>query len=156
MALMKKSLFSLLLSSPLLIICLITLLTDPVSVSARRVGRSLVQEEVTKISQYNKLEETEIPGEPEEPEIPEEPEEPEDPDEPEEPEIPEKPEVPELPEEPEEPPKESEEGSFEFPSWIPSFPFPGANDGFPKTEKTKPTATTSVSEEASSSSSKKP
>ncbi|CAH8281929.1 unnamed protein product [Eruca vesicaria subsp. sativa] len=131
-------------------------------VFAARVGRSLVQEEVTKISQYNKLEEPEIPGEPEEPEIPgepeepeipEEPEEPEDPDEPEEPEIPEE---PELPEEPEEPPKESEERSFEFPSWIPSFPFPGANGGFPKTEKTKPTATTSVSKEASSGSSKKP
>ncbi|KAJ0266033.1 hypothetical protein HA466_0001020 [Hirschfeldia incana] len=120
---------------------------------AARVGHSLVQEEVTKIPQFKKLEEPEIPEEPEEPEIPEEPEEPEIPEDPEEP------EVPEEPEEPEEPPKESEEGSFEFPSWIPSFPFPGANGGgFPETKKTKPTATktTSVSEEASSGSNKKP
>ncbi|KAL0736247.1 hypothetical protein Bca4012_012457 [Brassica carinata] len=101
---------------------------------AARVGHSLVQEEVTKIPQFKKPEELEIPEEPEEPEIPEEPEEP-----------------------PQE--SEEEEGSFEFPSWIPSFPFPGANGGgFPTNEKTKPTATktTSVSEEASSGSDKKP
>ncbi|KAG2300728.1 hypothetical protein Bca4012_046618 [Brassica carinata] len=103
---------------------------------AARVGHSLVQEEATKIPQYNRLEESE------EPEIPEEPEEPE------------IPEDPEVPEEPEEPPKESEEGSFEFPSWIPSFPFPGTNGGLPKTEKTKPTSV--ISEATSSGSNKKP
>ncbi|KAF3499653.1 hypothetical protein F2Q69_00045167 [Brassica cretica] len=97
---------------------------------AARVGHSLVQEETTKIPQYNRLEESE------------------------EPEIPEEPEVPEEPEEPEEPPKESEEGSFEFPSWIPSFPFPGTNGGLPKTEKTKPTSV--ISEATSSGSNKKP
>ncbi|CAF2354305.1 chloride intracellular channel protein 5-like [Brassica rapa] len=100
---------------------------------AARIGHSLVQEEATKIPQYNRLEESE------EPEIPEEPEEPE---------------IPEDPEEPEEPPKESEEESFEFPSWIPSFPFPGTNGGLPKTEKTKPTSV--ISEETSSGSNKKP
>ncbi|KAH0861253.1 hypothetical protein HID58_089514 [Brassica napus] len=97
---------------------------------AARVGHSLVQEEATKIPQYNRLEESE------------------------EPEIPEDPEVPEEPEEPEELPKESEEGSFEFPSWIPSFPFPGTNGGLPKTEKTKPTSV--ISEATSSGSNKKP
>ncbi|CAH2073411.1 unnamed protein product, partial [Thlaspi arvense] len=121
---------------------------------AARVGHSLVQEEVTKTPQYKKIEEPEIPEEPELP-LPEEPEIPEEP---------EVPEIPEEPEEPEEPPKEQEESSFGFPSWIPSFPFPGVNGGFPKTETKKPTATvvevpaksTIVSEEISSGSNKKP
>ncbi|KAL1196285.1 hypothetical protein V5N11_005431 [Cardamine amara subsp. amara] len=116
--------------------------------SAARVGHSLVQEEVTKIPEYTEPEEPENPEEPELP-LPEEPEEPE---------------IPEEPEEPEEPPKEPEEPIFEFPSWIPSFPFPGVNGGFPKTEKTKPSTTveevsvksSSVYEETSSGSNKKP
>uniref|UniRef100_A0A1J3JH30 IgA FC receptor n=1 Tax=Noccaea caerulescens TaxID=107243 RepID=A0A1J3JH30_NOCCA len=135
---------------------------------AARVGHSLVQEEVTKIPQYKLHEEPEIPEEPELP-LPEEPElplpeEPEIPEEPEVPEDPEEPEVPEEPEEPEEPPKEPEEPKFGFPSWIPSFPFPGVNGGSLNSEKTKPTETvdkvpaksTSVSEETSSGSNKKP
>ncbi|CAN6805641.1 hypothetical protein Bca4012_000430 [Brassica carinata] len=117
---------------------------------ATRVGLSLVQEEITKVSQYKKLEEPEIPDEPELP-LPEEPEIPK------EPEVPEEPEEPEVPEEPEEP-------KFEFPSWIPSFPFPGAGGGSLETEKTKSTSTaeevnvkgTSVSEENLSASNKNP
>ncbi|CAA7027097.1 unnamed protein product [Microthlaspi erraticum] len=125
---------------------------------ATRVGHSLEQEEVLKIPQYKLLEEPEIP---EEPELPE-PEEPEIPEEPEVPEEPEEPEVPEEPEEPEEPPEEPEEPKFGFPSWIPSFPFPGGNGGSLNTEKTKPTETVekvpakSISEETSSGSNKKP
>ncbi|KAJ0260700.1 hypothetical protein HA466_0039690 [Hirschfeldia incana] len=118
---------------------------------ATRVGQSLVQEEMTKVPQYKKLEEPVIPDEPELP-LPEE-----------EPEIPEEPEVPEEPEEPEVP-EGPEEPTFEFPSWIPSFPFPGAGGGSPETEKTKSTSTvkevnvkgTSVSEETLSASNKHP
>ncbi|CAH8392267.1 unnamed protein product [Eruca vesicaria subsp. sativa] len=127
--------------------------------NSSRVGHSLMEEEITKIPQYKKLEVPEIPDEPElplpeEPEIPEEPEVPE---EPEEPEVPEEPEEPEVPEEPEEP-------TFEFPSWIPSFSFPGAGGGSPETEKTKSSSTaeevnvksTSVSKETSSGPNKNP
>lgn len=111
-----------------------------------------MHKDITNIPEYKEPEETEIP---EEPELPEEPEIPEEPEVPEEPEIPE-PEEPEVPEEPEEPPKEPEEPKFEFPSWIPSFPFPGVNGGSSKTEKTKPTTTVEEVTVKNSSGSNKP
>ncbi|CAF1787600.1 unnamed protein product [Brassica napus] len=61
MAFMKKSLFALLLPSPLLIICLTALLADPVLVGARRLVEEIPKPEIPKLPELPKFEVPKFP-----------------------------------------------------------------------------------------------